>query len=173
MQKILIVVDMQNDFIDGALGTAEALAILPKVENKIKSFDGKVIFTRDTHGENYLNTAEGKNLPVPHCIKGTAGWQIATPLLPYTKDALVIDKPTFGSLNLAETLTKENKTNPIAEITLIGLCTDICVISNAMLIKAALPEVPLAVDASCCAGVSPESHERALAAMQICQIRVI
>ena len=173
MQKILIVVDMQNDFIDGALGTPEAVAILPNVKSKIESFDGKVIFTRDTHGENYLNTAEGKNLPVPHCIKDTAGWQIATPLLPYTKDTLVIDKPTFGSLALTEILTKENKTNPIGEITLIGLCTDICVISNAMLIKAALPEVPLAVDASCCAGVSPESHERALAAMQVCQIEVV
>ena len=173
MQKILIVVDMQNDFIDGALGTPEAVAILPNVKSKIESFDGKVIFTRDTHGENYLNTAEGKNLPVPHCIKGTAGWQIANSLLSFTKDALVIDKPTFGSLNLAEILTKENETNPIGEITLIGLCTDICVISNAMLIKAALPEVPLAVDASCCAGVSPESHERALAAMQVCQIEVV
>lgn len=173
MQNILIVVDMQNDFISGALGTPEAVAILPRVETKIKSFDGKVIFTRDTHTEDYLNTAEGKNLPVAHCIRQTSGWQIADSLLPFAKDALVIDKPTFGSLTLAEYLTKENAQNPIANITLIGLCTDICVISNAMLIKAALPEVPLFVDASCCAGVTPESHSRALAAMQVCQIQVL
>ena len=173
MQKILIVVDMQNDFIDGALGTSEALAILPKVQKKIESFDGKIIFTRDTHTEDYMNTAEGKNLPVPHCIKDTAGWQIADSLLPYAKNALIIDKPTFGSIALAEYLTKENAENPIEEITLVGLCTDICVISNAMLTKATLPEVPLFVDASCCAGVTPESHERALAAMQVCQIRVV
>lgn len=173
MQKILIVVDMQNDFIDGALGTPEALAILKSVKNKIESFDGKVIFTRDTHGEDYLNTAEGKNLPVPHCIQNTNGWQIANSLLPFTKDALIIDKPTFSSLALAEILTKENEKEPIGEVTLIGLCTDICVISNAMLVKAALPEITVSVDASCCAGVSPESHERALAAMQVCQIKVI
>ena len=173
MQNLLIVVDMQNDFIDGALGTQEAVAILPKVKNKIETFGGKVIFTRDTHTEDYMNTAEGKNLPVPHCIKNTNGWQIADSLLPYAKDALIIDKPTFGSLALAEYLQSENQADPIASITLVGLCTDICVISNAMLIKAALPEVAILVDASCCAGVSPESHDRALAAMQVCQIQVI
>jgi len=173
MQKLLIVVDMQNDFICGTLGTSEALAILPKVEDKIKSFDGKVIFTRDTHTEDYMNTAEGKNLPVPHCIKNTPGWLIAAPLLPYAKDALVIDKPTFGSLALAEYLTKENKAEPIGEVTLIGLCTDICVISNAMLTKAALPEASVLVDASCCAGVTPESHQRALDAMKVCQIQIL
>jgi len=173
MQKILIVVDMQNDFIDGSLGTPEAVAILPKVKNKIESFDGKVIFTRDTHTENYMNTSEGKNLPVPHCIKDTHGWQIADALLPYTKDTLIIDKPTFGSIALAEYLTQENEAEPIGEITLIGLCTDICVISNAMLTKAALPEVAVSVDASCCAGVTPESHDRALEAMKVCQIQVI
>ena len=173
MQKILIVVDMQNDFIDGSLGTPEAVAILPNVKNKIESFNGKVIFTRDTHTENYLNTSEGKNLPVPHCIKDTHGWQIADALLPYTQDAVVIDKPTFGSLALAEYLTKENEAEPIGEITLIGLCTDICVISNAMLTKAALPEVTVSVDASCCAGVTPESHDRALDAMKVCQIQIL
>ena len=173
MQKILIVVDMQNDFIDGALGTPEAVAILPNVKNKIETFDGKVIFTRDTHTDDYMNTAEGKNLPVPHCIKDTHGWQIADALLPYTKDAIIIDKPTFGSIALAELLQKEDQNKAIDEVTLIGLCTDICVISNAMLVKAALPEITVSVDASCCAGVSPESHERALAAMQVCQIKIL
>ena len=173
MQKILIVVDMQNDFIDGALGTPEAVAILPNVKNKIETFDGKIIFTRDTHTDDYMNTAEGKNLPVPHCIKDTHGWQIADALLPYTKDAIIIDKPTFGSIALAEYLQKENQKHPIDEVTLIGLCTDICVISNAMLTKAALPEITVSVDASCCAGVSPESHDRALEAMKPCQIQVV
>ncbi|MBR6769069.1 MAG: cysteine hydrolase [Clostridia bacterium] len=173
MQKILIVVDMQNDFIDGALGTPEAVAILPKVKNKIETFDGKVIFTRDTHTDDYMNTAEGKNLPVPHCIKDTHGWQIADALLPYTKDAIIIDKPTFGSIALAELLQKEDQNEAIDEVTLIGLCTDICVISNAMLAKAALPEITVSVDASCCAGVTPESHDRALAAMQVCQIKIL
>ena len=173
MQKLLIVVDMQNDFIDGALGTPEAVAILPKVKNKIEDFNGKVLFTRDTHTEDYMSTSEGKNLPVPHCIKNTHGWQIADPLLPYAKDAFIIDKPTFGSIALADYLTKENESDPIGEITLIGLCTDICVISNALLTKAALPEVAVSVDASCCAGVTPESHQRALAAMQVCQIQIL
>ena len=173
MQNILIVVDMQNDFIDGSLGTSEAVSILSNVKNKIESFDGKVIFTRDTHSEDYMNTNEGKNLPVPHCIKDTNGWQIADALLPYTKDAVIIDKPTFGSIALAEYLTKENQAEPIGEVTLIGLCTDICVISNALLTKAALPEITVSVDSSCCAGVTPESHERALAAMQVCQIKIL
>ena len=173
MQKILIVVDMQNDFIDGALGTPEAVAILPNVKNKIETFDGQVIFTRDTHTDDYMNTAEGKNLPVPHCIKDTHGWQIADALLPYTKDAIIIDKPTFGSIALAELLQKEDQNKAIDEVTLIGLCTDICVISNAMLAKAALPEITVSVDASCCAGVTPESHDRALEAMKPCQIQVV
>ena len=173
MQKILIVVDMQNDFIDGALGTPEAVTMLPNVKNKIEVFDGKIIFTRDTHTEDYMNTAEGKNLPVPHCIKDTLGWQIADSLLPYTKDAFIIDKPTFGSIALAEYLKKEDEKDPIEEVTLIGLCTDICVISNAMLTKAALPEITVSIDASCCAGVTPESHQRALDAMQVCQIKIL
>ena len=173
MQNILIVVDMQNDFIDGALGTPEAVAILPNVKSKIEGFHGKIIFTRDTHTEDYMNTSEGKNLPVPHCIKDTNGWQIADSLLPYTKDAFIIDKPTFGSLALAEYLKQEDQKDPIEEVTLIGLCTDICVISNAMLTKAALPEIVVSIDASCCAGVTPESHDRALEAMKVCQIQVI
>ena len=169
MSKILIVVDMQNDFIDGALGTKEAAAIVPYVKDVIESFDGKVYFTRDTHFENYMETQEGANLPVPHCIKGTDGWQIRAEL-----DALrrteAIDKLTFGSSALVDVLKAEKD---IESITFVGLCTDICVISNAMVVKAFFPEVPLIVDAKGCAGVSPDSHQRALEAMKVCQIKII
>ena len=169
MKKILVVVDMQNDFIDGALGTAEAVAILPYVKEKIESFDGEVLFTRDTHAENYMDTQEGRNLPVPHCIKGTAGWEIRAEL-----DALrrteAIDKLTFGSRDLVDVLAREGE---IESITFVGLCTDICVISNAMVVKAFYPEIPLIVDARGCAGVTPESHARALEAMKMCQIKVV
>ena len=172
MKQILIVVDMQNDFIDGALGTKEAAAIVPKVEDKIRNFDGEVFFTRDTHETWYLETQEGKNLPVPHCIRGTEGWQIRKEL-----DALrktdPIDKETFGSTDLAADLLALHEDEEIGSITLVGLCTDICVISNALLAKAALPEVPITVDASCCAGVTPESHENALKAMEMCQIDIV
>ena len=171
MQKILVVVDMQNDFIDGALGTAEAVAIVPKVAEKIKNFDGTVLYTRDTHEENYMETQEGRNLPVPHCIRGTEGWQIRTEL--QQADAVVVDKPTFGCRELAEKLVEMNAEEAIESITLIGLCTDICVISNAFVIKAFLPETSIIVDAACCAGVTPESHERALEAMKVCQIQVV
>jgi len=171
MQKILVVVDMQNDFIDGALGTAEAVAIVPKVAEKIKNFDGTVIYTRDTHEEHYMETQEGRNLPVPHCIRDTEGWQIRTEL--QQAGAEVVDKPTFGSRALAEKLVDMNREEAIDSITLIGLCTDICVISNAFVIKAFLPETPIIVDAACCAGVTPESHERALEAMKVCQIAVV
>lgn len=171
MQDILIVVDMQNDFIDGALGTPEAVSIVPKVADKIRGFSGKVIFTRDTHEENYMETQEGKNLPVPHCIKGTEGWQISPKLIELCREE-PIDKETFGSVNLGSILKEEQKQNPIHSITLIGLCTDICVISNALLIKAFLPEVKLIVDASCCAGVTPQSHKNALDAMKVCQIEI-
>ena len=167
MKKVLLVIDMQNDFIDGALGTPEAQAIVENVKKKIEGFDGQVWYTRDTHPENYMETREGKNLPVPHCIKGTAGWQI-TDALSALACHRIIDKPTFGSTELQALLVKEG----MEDITLIGLCTDICVISNAMLCKAALPEAEITVDAACCAGVTPESHLRALEAMQICQIRV-
>lgn len=170
--KALIVVDMQNDFIDGALGTPEALSIVPFVRGKVMHFDGLVIFTRDTHFENYLSTREGKNLPVPHCIKGTQGWEIADSLKELTKGRIVIDKPTFGSTELQNLLVNEHEKTPFEEIELVGLCTDICVISNALLIKAALPEVNVTVDSSCCAGVTPESHENALSAMKMCQITV-
>ena len=171
MQDILIVVDMQNDFIDGALGTKEAVEIVPNVKKKITEFNGKVLFTRDTHFENYLLTQEGKNLPVPHCIKGTPGWEIR-PELDALRRTEPIDKLTFGSSELGSILVKENRDNPINSITLIGLCTDICVISNAMIAKAFLPEVPIIVDAKCCAGVTPESHQNALSAMKMCQIRI-
>lgn len=172
MQKILIVVDMQNDFIDGALGTPEAVAIVPKVEEKIKGFDGKVIFTRDTHEENYMETQEGKKLPIPHCIRSTEGWEIRKELEALrTREA--IDKETFGSKELGSVLTEMNEKEPIGSIMLIGLCTDICVISNALLIKAFLPEAELIVDASCCAGVTPLSHQNALEAMKACQIEIV
>ena len=165
----LIVVDMQNDFIDGALGTPEAVAILPHVKAKIEQFDGKILFTRDTHEENYLTTQEGRNLPVEHCIKGTDGWQIH-PELELLRKTEAIDKPTFGSTALVHLL---QRAQDLESVELIGLCTDICVISNAMLIKAAFPEIPVTVDAKCCAGVTPQSHKNALDAMKMCQIKII
>ena len=171
--NILVVIDMQNDFIDGALGTPEAVAIVPKVMVKMMNFDGLVLATRDTHGEDYLERQEGKKLPVVHCIKGTHGREIKDEI----QQLLIsqpIDKPTFGSEALGNVLKDlNNDVEPIDSITLVGLCTDICVISNAMLLKAFLPEVPIMVDASCCAGVTPESHERALEAMKACQIEII
>lgn len=170
MKNILIVVDMQNDFIDAALGTAEAVSIVDNVRNKILSFDGEVIFTRDTHHQDYMQTREGKFLPVPHCIQGTAGWQICEKLAPHTANAKIFDKPTFGSVELMEYVVAQNEKEPIGSVMLVGLCTDICVISNAMLIKAALPETDVKVDASCCAGVTPQSHANALGAMEMCQI---
>ena len=169
MRNLLIVVDMQNDFIDGALGTKEAEAIVPAVLEKIKGFDGRVIFTRDTHFDDYMDTQEGKNLPVPHCIKGSEGWQIRAEL-----DALrtepAIDKVTFGSKDLVDVLKAEGD---IGSFTFLGLCTDICVISNVMVVKAFFPEVPLYVDAAGCAGVTPESHRHALETMKACQVKVI
>ena len=169
MSKILVVVDMQNDFIDGALGSPEAVAIVPYVKDLVEGFDGKVFFTRDTHFENYMETQEGSKLPVPHCIKGTWGWQIRAEL-GGIRNTEAIDKLTFGSKELVEILKQEEN---IEEITFVGLCTDICVISNAMVVKAFYPEIPLLVDAKGCAGVTPESHNRALGAMKMCQIRII
>ena len=168
--EALIVVDMQKDFIEGSLGTKEARAIVENVVKKIKDFNGEVIYTRDTHYDGYLETAEGRNLPVIHCIKDTEGWKIDERVFNAGKGkcASVIDKPTFGSEELAAFV----KGRGYDKITLIGLCTDICVISNALLFKAALWETPIAVDRSCCAGVTPESHERALGAMGMCQIEV-
>ncbi len=172
MRKILVVVDMQNDFIDGALGTKEAQGIVKNVVEKIRSYKGcKVFATRDTHGSDYMETLEGKHLPVPHCIKGTKGWEIraevADALLEV--EAEVMDKESFGSNALAERLY-EVVGEEESEIELVGLCTDICVISNGLLIKAKLPETPVKVDPACCAGVTKESHEAALLTMKMCQI---
>ena len=168
--KVLVAVDLQNDFINGALGTAEAAAMLPRAERKIRSFEGLVLFTRDTHTEDYLNTREGKALPVLHCNRGSHGWQLAARLLPYASE--VIDKPTFGSTALGERLRALNEDTPIESITLIGLCTDICVISNAMVLRAAFPETEIEILSDCCAGVTPQSHENALSAMRMCQIKI-
>lgn len=169
--KILIVVDMQNDFIDGALGTQAAQAALPRVIDKVKGYDGRIVFTRDTHGEDYLQTQEGKRLPVKHCIRGTDGWQIHEALRPYCTEPPV-DKGSFGSIALAQQMSQWDQEEKIHTIELIGLCTDICVISNAMILKAALPEAEICVDSACCAGVTPESHLRALGAMGACQITI-
>ena len=175
MTKILIVVDMQNDFVDGALGTKEAVTIVANVIEKIKSFDGMVIFTQDTHQIDYLQTQEGKNLPVEHCIQGTHGWELQKDIknLMEEKNSSVYNKNTFGSKDLVNELALLSKREKIEEIQLVGLCTDICVISNALTIKTFLPEIRISVDESCCAGVSPESHENAIDAMKVCQIEVI
>ncbi|MBO4981415.1 MAG: cysteine hydrolase [Lachnospiraceae bacterium] len=175
MQKILIVVDMQNDFVDGALGTKEAAAVVPIVVGRVADAvrnGEKLYFTRDTHQPDYLNTKEGQKLPVPHCILSTKGWELIPRLEHYALGARIVDKPTFGSMALADILLSEHARDPIEKITLIGLCTDICVISNALLLKAALPEAEIAVNASCCAGVTPESHDNALKAMEMCQINI-
>lgn len=166
--KYLIVVDMQVDFITGSLGSELATAIVPNVIEKVKNFDDKVIFTRDTHFDNYMQTQEGTKLPVTHCIKDTDGWQICDELKPYVET--VIDKVTFGSIDLPEILRDSKES--IDEIVLCGLCTDICVISNAMILKSAFPEVKLTVDASCCAGVTVDSHITALNAMRAVQIEI-
>ena len=166
MKKTLIVIDMQNDFIDMALGTKEAVAIVPRVKAKIEEYvknGDEIIFTRDTHAENYPETPEGKKLPVPHCIRGTRGWEIADGL--YTPGAKIIDKPTFGYRDWEKEI--------LEDVEIIGLCTDICVVSNALIIKATFPEANVTVDASCCAGVTPESHEAALLTMKMCQIEII
>ena len=166
--KLLLVIDMQNDFIDGSLGTAEAVAIVPRVLEKVKKFDGKIIFTQDTHGDNYLDTQEGKRLPVKHCIEGTDGWEIREELRPYVRTKW--QKRAFGSIALAEMISEMEN---IESIEMVGLCTDICVVSNALIIKAANREIPIIVDSSCCAGVTPEKHEAALEVMRSCQIEVI
>ena len=166
--KFLIVVDMQNDFISGSLGSDMAKAIVENVVDKVKSFDGEIIFTRDTHADCYLDTMEGKNLPVVHCVKDTDGWQICPELLPYAEN--VIDKVTFGSVDLPHIIAKSGD---VESIELCGLCTDICVISNAMILKASFPEVKILVDSSCCAGVTLESHNNALSAMRMTQIEII
>ena len=166
MKKTLIVVDMQNDFIDMALGTAEAVAIVPKVRQKIQTYlqnGDTVIFTRDTHGEDYLQTPEGERLPVKHCIRGTKGWEIADGL--YVDGCKIIDKPNFGWPHW--------DAEELQNVEIVGLCTDICVVSNALIIKAMFPDAQVQVDSACCAGVTPQSHEAALLTMKMCQIDVI
>ncbi|MCL1803886.1 MAG: cysteine hydrolase [Eubacteriaceae bacterium] len=172
MSKFLVIVDMQKDFITGSLGSSQAVEIVSNVAAKIEGFDGECLFTFDTHNAQYLNSQEGKNLPVEHCIKGEAGWELDDALAELSRGKRSFEKPTFGSVELAQYLVGENAKSPIESIELIGLCTDICVISNALLIKAFLPEAEIIVDASCCAGVTGESHETALKAMQSCQIKV-
>ncbi|MBQ1922208.1 MAG: cysteine hydrolase [Lachnospiraceae bacterium] len=172
MRKILIVIDMQNDFIDAALGTKEAVSIVEAVKDKIRSYAPEnVIATMDTHGENYMETQEGKYLPVPHCIKGSEGWKIRSDIAALLEGAKIYEKPTFGSTALAADL-KELSGREEIELELVGLCTDICVASNALLLKAFMPEVKISVDAACCAGVTPEKHLAALETMRSCQIQV-
>ena len=168
--KTLIVIDMQNDFVTGVLGSKEAVAVLPNVKKKIDAYmaaGDEVIFTRDTHGENYLETNEGRHLPVPHCVKGTEGWQVVKEI--DCPDCKHIDKPNFGYIHWSE----QFKDSRISGIEIIGVCTDICVISNALILKAVFPEIDISVDASCCAGVTPETHRAALTAMKACQVNVI
>ncbi len=175
MNKVLVVVDMQNDFVDGALGTKEAVAIVPKVASKIRSHNGTVVYTQDTHQLEYLSTQEGKYLPVLHCIENTDGWQIVDEIqaLADKNEAKIFTKDTFGSKGLIEYLIQLNERDRIDEIQFIGLCTDICVISNALAIKAYFPEVPIVVDEACCAGVTPASHYNAINAMKVCHIEII
>ena len=166
MKKTLLVIDMQKDFIDGALGTKEAVAIVDNVKKKIEQYQAngdEIIFTRDTHQADYLQTNEGKHLPVEHCIEGTDGWQIPQDL--QVENAIYIDKPSFGYMKWDE--------YDLEEVEIVGLCTDICVVSNALIIKASYPEIKVTVDASCCAGVTPGSHEAALTTMKMCQVEVI
>ena len=173
MKKLLIVVDMQNDFIDGSLGSQEAQAIVPNVIDKINNWDGEIIVTQDTHYDNYLETREGKYLPVKHCIEGTRGHKVNEcvfgALVKHHSNFAYLNKITFGSTALPEIIRGQN----FDYVEIVGLCTDICVVSNAMLLKAHYPELDITVDASCCAGVTPETHKAALTTMKMCQINVI
>lgn len=174
MKQFLIVIDMQKDFVDGALGTKEAVAIVPKVAEKIKKFPGKIFVTYDTHFEDYMETSEGRNLPVPHCIKDTTGWALDQTIADALqgKDYTPVEKPTFGSVDLPEFIEESAGDEEDLCIELIGLCTDICVVSNALILKANFPEAEIMVDASCCAGVTPETHKAALQTMVCCQIHI-
>ena len=170
MKKLLIVIDMQNDFIDGALGTPEAEAIVEAVKEKIRSYPpADILATMDTHGPDYLSTQEGRFLPVEHCLRDTDGWQIRPDIAELLTEAAIFEKPTFGSTLLAEAV---RDMPDVEAVELIGLCTDICVVSNALLLKAYMPELPISVDAACCAGVTPEKHLAALETMRSCQIEV-
>lgn len=175
-KNILIVVDMQNDFITGALGTREAQAILPCAAERIRACRERgdaIIATLDTHGPDYMNTAEGRKLPVPHCIRGTEGWQIAPQIRQALGECVLVEKPTFGSVELTGVVAGLAEGAQQVNIELLGVCTDICVISNALLLKAHFPEIGMAVNAACCAGVTPEKHAAALETMASCQIDVI
>lgn len=176
MKKALVVVDMQNDFIDGSLGTKEAENIVNRVAKEIRKDYDLIVATRDTHGEDYLDSNEGKHLPVVHCVEDSKGWQIADTVAEALKEKenlTILNKPTFGSQEVVNVLKEYDKENPIGSITLIGLCTDICVVTNALLVKTAFPEIPVNVIKDCCAGVTPESHEAALLTMKMCQIEVL
>lgn len=175
MNKFLIVVDIQNDFVEGALGTKEAISIVDNAVAKISAFNGNIIVTMDTHNEDYLNTQEGKKLPVSHCIKNTEGWKLNSKILSVLKDKeyTVIEKPTFGSFELINTVKALCKAGEELSIELIGLCTDICVVSNALLLKVAFTEAEISVDSACCAGVTQQKHEAALETMRSCQINII
>ena len=171
MKKLLVVIDMQNDFIDGALGTPEAVSIVEAVKEKIRAYPPRAVMaTMDTHGPDYLSTQEGQLLPVEHCIRGTDGWRLRPDIEALLAEAVIYEKPTFGSTRMAEAIRALPE---VEEIELIGLCTDICVVSNALLLKAYMPEVRITVDSACCAGVTPEKHLAALETMRSCQIRVI
>ena len=173
MKKILIVVDMQNDFVDGALGTKEAAAIVDNVAAKINAHDGVIFATLDTHQENYLETSEGRKLPIVHCVKNTEGWKLNKKVenALNNKGFTPVEKVTFGSTDLPR-LVKEACGGEECEIELIGLCTDICVVSNALVLKANFPEATISVDAKCCAGVTPDTHNAALSVLRCCQIDV-
>lgn len=173
MKQFLVVVDMQKDFVDGALGTAEAQAIVPAVAEKIRAFVGEIIVTYDTHEEDYMTTREGRFLPVPHCIRDTDGWQLNDTVAEALSDRAytVVEKPTFGAVTLPEVVEQLAEDEDFT-VELIGLCTDICVVSNAMILKAAFPETDMTVDAACCAGVTPASHQAALTTMACCQITI-
>ena len=179
MKKILVVVDMQKDCVDGSLGTPEAQAIVPNVVNKIKEFEGDIFVTLDTHEEDYLHTPEGAKLPVRHCIRGSEGWKLDKNVAEVLEDREYekVYKETFGSVFLPdliyENMRKNEDPNELYHIELIGLCTDICVVSNALLLKANYPEHKISVDATCCAGVTPETHNHALSVMRMCQIDII
>lgn len=173
MENILVVVDMQKDFIDGALGSKEAIAIIPASAKKIRDFDGKIFVTFDTHAEDYLNTQEGRKLPVVHCVKGTEGWKLDENIRAALegKEYTAVEKHIFGSIDLPDIIKKAVKDKEFS-IELIGVCTDICLISNALILKSAFPNVHMSVDSSCCAGVTPELHEAALKTMSSCQIDI-
>ncbi len=172
--KCLVVIDVQNDFVSGSLGTPEAQAMLPRLEEKLRGFEGCVWMTLDTHGADYMDTQEGKHLPVPHCVRETEGWQLAGELgkLAESFGAGIVEKPTFGSEELVASLKALYEAGELESIELVGLCTDICVVSNALMLKAAMPELPMSVDSACCAGVTPQKHEAALEVMRSCQIAV-